>query len=134
REVAALAQLGDAQLDRPGARLPNPVSIAIAVIDAVGAAFAMRGTDEAFDLQLHQALRGKPHHLAQQIGVRTLLQQSAKAHHLVGHRWVLGSREGLGTKPYRRSAMTTAVDKWLAAARLVPVTAAPHLPTVPTPP
>jgi hypothetical protein len=28
------------------------------------------------------------------------------------------SREGLATKPYRRSAMTTAVDKWPTAARL----------------
>src|SRR4029077_17736840 len=128
REVAALAQLGDAQLDRPGAGLPNPVAIAIAVIDALGAAFAMRGTGQAFDFQLHQALRGKLHHLAQQIGVRTLLQQRAKAHHLVGHRWVLGSREGLATKPYRRSAMTPAVDKWRAAARLAPVAAAPTYP------
>src|SRR5207253_183938 len=36
--------------------------------------------------------------------------------------------------PYRRSAMTTAVDKWPAAARLVAVAAAVHLPTAPTPP
>jgi hypothetical protein len=32
----------------------------------------------------------------------------------------------LATKPYRRSAMTTAVDKWPAAARLVAVAAAGH--------
>src|SRR5205823_12725057 len=42
--------------------------------------------------------------------------------------------KGLATKPYRRSAMTTAVDKWPAAARLVAVAAAGHLPTAPTPP
>src|SRR5207253_7268167 len=42
REVAALAQLWDAQLDRPGAGLPDPVSVAIAVIDAVRAALAVR--------------------------------------------------------------------------------------------
>src|SRR5712671_6431613 len=41
---------------------------------------------------------------------------------------------GLATKPYRRSAMTTAVDKWPAAARLVAVAATGHLPTAPTPP
>src|SRR5262249_49981014 len=46
----------------------------------------------------------------------------------------LGSREGLPTKPYRRAAMTTAVDKCPAAARLVAVAAAGHLPTAPTPP
>src|ERR1700730_14634824 len=44
------------------------------------------------------------------------------------------SVEGLATKPYRRSAMTTAMDKWPAAARLVAVAAAGHLPTAPTPP
>src|SRR3984893_7318879 len=80
REVAALAQLWDAQLDRPGAGLPDPVSVAIAVIDAVRAALAVRGTGQAFDFELHQALRGKTHHLAQQIGIRALLQQRAKAH------------------------------------------------------
>ena len=91
REVAALAQLWDAQLDRPGAGLPDPVAVAIAVIDPVRAALAMCGTRQAFDFELHQALRGKTHHLAQQIGVRALLQQRTKAHHLVGHRRVLGS-------------------------------------------
>ena len=90
REVAALARLWDAQLDRPGAGLPDPVSVAIAVIDAVRAALAVRGTRQTFDFELHQALRGKTHHLAQQIGIRALLQQGAKAHHLVGHRAVLG--------------------------------------------
>src|SRR6267378_2181344 len=44
------------------------------------------------------------------------------------------SVEGLATKPYRRSAMTTAMDKWPAAARLVAVAATGHLPTAPTPP
>ena len=89
-EVAALAQLWDAQLDRPSAGLPDPVTVAIAVIDAVRAALAVRGTGQAFDFELHQALRGKTHHLAQQIGIRALLQQRAKAHHRVGHRAVLG--------------------------------------------
>jgi hypothetical protein len=31
-EVAALAQLWDTQLDRPGAGLPDPLSVAVAVI------------------------------------------------------------------------------------------------------
>jgi hypothetical protein len=43
-EVAALAQLWDAQLDRPGAGLPDAVTVAIAVIDTVRAALAVRGT------------------------------------------------------------------------------------------
>jgi hypothetical protein len=32
----------------------------------------------------HQAMRGEPDHLAQQVGVGALLQQRTKAHHLVG--------------------------------------------------
>src|SRR5262249_43280591 len=134
RKITALAQLRDAQLDGPGAGLPNPVAIAVSVIDALRAALSMRGADQALDFQLHQSLRGKTDHLAQQISVRALLPQGAQAHHLIGHRRVLGSREGLATKPYRRSAMTTAVDKWPTAARLVAVAAAGHLPTAPTPP
>jgi transposase len=66
-------------------------------------------------------------------GVGTLLQKRAKAHHLVGHRWVLGSVERVPTKPYRRSAMTTAVDQQPAAARFVVIAAAGYLPTAPTP-
>ena len=45
----------------------------------------------------------------------------------------LVSVEGLATKPYRRFAMTTAMDKWPAAARLAAVAAAGYLPTAPTP-
>ena len=111
REIAAPAQLGDAQFDRAGARFPDPVAIAVAVIEAVGTALAVRGAGHTLDLQLHQPLRGKTHHLAQQLGIRTLLQQHTKAHHLVGHRRVLGPVQRFATKPYWRPAMTTAVDK-----------------------
>ena len=87
RKITALAQLGDAQLNRAGAGLPDPIAVPIAVIDPVWAALAMRGAGPALDFQLHQALRGKTDHLAQQVGIRALLQQRAKAHHLIGHRW-----------------------------------------------
>ena len=99
REVAALAQLRDAQLDRAGARLPDPVAIAVALVDPLGAALAMGGAGQPLDLQLHQALGGEADHLAQQIGVGALLQQRAKVHHLVGHRWVLGSVDGSRPNP-----------------------------------
>jgi len=69
------------------------------MVDPLGAAFAMRGAGQALDLQLHQTLRGKPNHLAQQLGIRALLQQRAKAHHLVGHRRLLGSVEWLQPNP-----------------------------------
>src|SRR5246500_5860307 len=65
REITALAKLWNAQLNRPGTGLPHPVAIAVAVIDALRAAFPMCGAGQALDFQLHQALRGKPYHLAQ---------------------------------------------------------------------
>jgi hypothetical protein len=41
REVAALAQLGDAQFDRAGAGFPDPVAVAVTLGDPLGAALAM---------------------------------------------------------------------------------------------
>jgi hypothetical protein len=92
REIAALAQLRDAQLDRPGARLPDPIAIAVALVDPIQAALAVRRAGRALDVQLHQPLRGKSHHLAQQLGVRALLQKSSQGHHVLGHRGSFGSR------------------------------------------
>src|SRR5467141_3166384 len=63
REITAPAQLGDAQLDRTGARLPDPIAVSIAVIDPLGAALTVPGAGQALDLQLHQTLRGKANHL-----------------------------------------------------------------------
>ena len=91
REVAALAQLGDAQLDRAGACLPQPVPVAVALVDPLRAALAMGGAGQPLDLQLHQALGSEADHFAQKIGVGALFQKRAKGHHLVSHRWILGS-------------------------------------------
>lgn len=41
----------------------------------IDAACAVRRAGQVLDFQLHQAMRGEPDHLAQQIGVRTLLQK-----------------------------------------------------------
>src|ERR1700731_4887757 len=136
REVAALAQLWDAQLDRPGAGLPDPVSVAIAVIDAVRAALAVRGTGQPPG-QARGSIRrcaAKPT-ISRSKSASELFSSSVRR--LIISSVIVGSSvsvEGLGTKPYRRSAMTTAMDKWPAAARLVAVAAAGHLPTAPTPP
>ena len=75
REVAALAQLGNAKLHRAGARLPVAVAVAVALSKAIGRTFARRRAGAAFDVQLHQALGGKADHLAQKIGVRGLFQK-----------------------------------------------------------
>jgi hypothetical protein len=59
----------------------------------------MPGAGQPGNLQLHQAVRGKADHLAQQIGIGTLLQQRAKGDYLVGHRRVLGSIEPCQPNP-----------------------------------
>jgi len=101
REIAAFPQLGDAQLHRAGAGLPQPVAVTVAMGNPLRTALAMGGAGQPLDLQLHQALGGEADHLAQEIGVGALFQKGTKSHHLVGHRWILGSVVGSATKPYR---------------------------------
>src|SRR6478735_3488983 len=89
-EVGALAQFGDAQFDRAGARLPDPVAVAVALCQTLRLLLAIGRPGLAFDFQFHQPLGGKADHLTQQIGVRGLLYERAQVHHIVGHRWLLG--------------------------------------------
>ncbi|MGY4299186.1 hypothetical protein ACVWXN_007281 [Bradyrhizobium sp. i1.4.4] len=77
REVGALAQLGNAQFDRAGAGLPDPVAVAVALGQTLGGLLAIGRAGLAFDFQLHQPLGGKADHLAQQIGIRGLLHERA---------------------------------------------------------
>ncbi len=88
RAMGALAQFGDAQLDRAGARLPIAAATAVALDEPLGGALAMAAAGLGANLQLHQPLGGEADHLAQNIGVGGLLHQRAKVHHLVGHRLV----------------------------------------------
>jgi hypothetical protein len=46
-EVAALAPLGNPQLDRTGTGLPVPVAVAAALVASIGAAFAVAGIAQA---------------------------------------------------------------------------------------
>jgi hypothetical protein len=89
-KVAALAQLRNAQLYRTGPGLPVPVAVAIALDQPLGALLTVSRAGQAAHLQLHQPLGGKANHLAQQIGVGTLLHQPTQGHDLVGHRGALG--------------------------------------------
>src|SRR6266850_232226 len=88
RKVAAAPQLGDAQLDRSRAGLAVAVAVAIAValVAPLPAALAVPGAAQGFALQLHQALRGKADHLAQECRVGALLQKRTKGDLVVGHR------------------------------------------------
>ncbi len=89
REVAALPELRDAQLDGAGPRLPVAVAIAVALGRPQRVLLAIAGAGRRSHLQLHQPLGGKADHLAQQIGVGGLLHERAQVHHVVGHRCFL---------------------------------------------
>jgi hypothetical protein len=106
-EVAALPELGDAQLDRPGAGLPaagsqgrppevaperRAVAIAVALRQPARRTLAIAGAGQALHLERHQALGREADHLAQQIGVGALLQELAQDDAVVGHRGGLRSR------------------------------------------
>ena len=108
RKVRALAQLGDAQLDRAGPRLPVPVAIAVALGEPVGGALAKAGAGLGADLHLHQPLGGEGDHVAQNVGVGGLLHERAKVHHLVGHWGFLGCVEISNPNPTGEPPMTAA--------------------------
>src|SRR5262249_34583418 len=102
RKVGALAQPGDAQFNRSGARLPRAIPVAVALDKPLRALLAIAGAGHRPDLQLHQSFRGKADHLAQEIGVAGLLDQRATGDALVGHRSVPRIRLAFATRPYRR--------------------------------
>ncbi len=85
-EVGSLLLLGDLQLDGAGAGLPDPV--AVALVDPIRRALAAARASQALHLQFHQTLGGEADHLAQQIGVRSLFQQSTKRHHVIDNRGI----------------------------------------------
>jgi hypothetical protein len=117
-EVAAFAQLWDAQLDRSCPCMPVAVAIAVALIDPTVIALAVPGAAEGIALQRHQAFGSKADHLAQEARVRALLQKLAKGDLVVGHRG--GPRVRVAVRnPTLPSAaaVTTAVDKSPAYAR-----------------
>jgi hypothetical protein len=89
REVAALAQLRDRELDRADARVPVALAIAIAAVDPLGAALAIGRTAERVDLSAHQRLGKLLHHRPQQIRARLLellAQPAGNVHRRLDHR------------------------------------------------
>jgi len=59
REIGALAQLGDGEVDPPGPRVPGALAMTVAVVEPLGAAHARRRAGQGFDLQRHQELGRK---------------------------------------------------------------------------
>jgi hypothetical protein len=69
REIRALADLGDLQLDLPGPGVPPPRAIAIAVRGAILGALPVLGADQLRHLSLHDLLRDHPHRLTDHVSV-----------------------------------------------------------------
>jgi hypothetical protein len=67
-------QLGDAQFHRAGALLPGAVAVAVALNQPRRALLALAGASQRSDFKLHHSFRRKADHLAQEIGVRGLLE------------------------------------------------------------
>src|SRR3954468_6972166 len=93
REVAALADLRDLQLDLTRPRVPPPGPIAVAVRRPILGALAVLSADQLGHLRLHQLLRHQAHGLADHVTV-LLAQHLPDAlldrHPLgTGHRWRL---------------------------------------------
>src|SRR3954468_14071811 len=94
REVAALTDLRDLQIDLTRPRIPPPWPIAIAMRHAIlGPALTMGGADQLRHLRLHQLLRHQPHRLANHVTVllaQHLPDDLLDRHPLgTGHRWRL---------------------------------------------
>ena len=102
-EVASLPELGDAQLNGPGARLPVTLAVTIALNKPRGRLLAVASTRQAADFHLHQPLGSKGDHIAQNIGVRGLLDQRAQVHHGIGHRGSFHQVRVFQPKPIRKS-------------------------------
>ena len=75
REVAALPQLGDAQLQAAQARVQRPVAVAVAVSRALAGALVPPGADQAVHIRLHQQLHYGLCNAAQEVAISGFGQQ-----------------------------------------------------------
>jgi hypothetical protein len=128
REVRALAQLRERQVNRPEPRVPRPRPIPVARVDAVGTALAVPRAAQPVDLQGHQLRHRLRENLPQHIrrrGLQQLVQRLNSRHPLLGHHvlssvlhWAMKSGEGAvmafvypatatGPRTPRRRTLTT---------------------------
>ena len=112
REVAALAQLRDAQLDRAGPGLPVAVAVAVALVEPLGARLAVAGAGQARRPPAPSAARRQSRSSRAANRRRSSSPASARrfiiSSVIVGVLWLGCSSQ---PNPTERSAMTTAVDK-----------------------
>ena len=133
-KIAALPELGDPQRHRADARLPDPLPIAVALIDAAGRALAVAGASELFHLQLHHAAGDEGDHLSEEIGVGALLNELLEGDPVDGHGIRLSVGSCWQTEPTLSRTMTA--PTWgpgLWTARAIGGSIRPHY-RRPTPP
>ena len=93
--VAALAQLGNAQLNGAGPGLPGTIPVAIAAVQTLSRVLlVIAGTAQGVDLHFHQALGGELHHLAQHVDIGAFLGKLGQCDSCVGHRGLLFKDQG----------------------------------------
>jgi hypothetical protein len=100
REVGALPELGDPEVDpsRPG--VPRPLAVAVALVGAGRAAPAVAGAAQPFHLERHRPLGGVGQRLAHQVGGAALLDQLEERHSRLGHRRLRSAGSSFTTRPY----------------------------------
>jgi hypothetical protein len=90
REVAALTQPGDVEIEAADAGVPASLAIPVALGAAsLGGSLAVDGADLGRHLGLHQRLAQHAHSFAQQVDVAVgcrLAQQLEQVHPVIGHR------------------------------------------------
>ena len=85
REVAALAQLRDLQLDGADARLPGALAIAVALVGALGERSPWAAPVRLSTSSVHHAVGDEGHHLPEEIVVGALLKQRLQGHSVDRH-------------------------------------------------
>ena len=84
RQVAALAELGDLQVDGAGPGVPAALPVAVSAVDPALGPLAVAGVAEHVDVGVHEQLGCHLHHLCEQvtssIGLQVLAHELCRAH------------------------------------------------------
>jgi hypothetical protein len=86
REVAALAELGDAQLQGPEPGVERALAVAVAPVQPLRGALVPARADQSLHVRLHEELQHGLGDGAQEVGIPGLLQQLGEWQSVLGHR------------------------------------------------
>ena len=86
REVTALTQLGNPQVQRAQTGIESALSIPVTPRRAFAAALVLASADQAFDIRLHDQLQDGLGNAAQKVSLIVLGQKFGQVHVRLGHR------------------------------------------------